>query len=324
MGQGSRRGAIALTLSRTRWPPAIPKALRLSPAIWTKAKRIGGLSQSMTTSGCPPSAIPLPAEQVALIKKWIEQGASYDGDDPDASLASIVPSRRHPDPPEDYPFPIPVTALEFAARDEGDELLVSGYHEVTAWNPQDGTLRRRIRNQGQRTYALSLAPDGKQLAAASGTPGELGELRLFDVETGDLTAVPIVATDAVLDAAYDPSGKQVAAGTADNKIIVWGRGGGPAQVHHRQPQRLGQRGRLERRGETHCRRQSRQDGQAVRRRHSARCSSPTTGIRPAPWASRLRLTENRFTRATPTAESTSGRSATAGSPATSPTLAATR
>src|SRR5690606_8314593 len=39
----------------------------------------------------PQEADPLPAEQVALVKRWIAEGAKYDAADPAAPLADIIP-----------------------------------------------------------------------------------------------------------------------------------------------------------------------------------------------------------------------------------------
>ncbi|MDP7204765.1 MAG: c-type cytochrome domain-containing protein, partial [Pirellulaceae bacterium] len=110
----------------------------------------------------PLEGDPLPPEHVDLIKQWIEQGATYDAEDPKASLASIVPPPTHPDPPEAYPSTLPVTALSFSQ--DGQQLVVGGYHELTVWNPADGALLRRIKNVGQRTYAIQYSPDGSLLA----------------------------------------------------------------------------------------------------------------------------------------------------------------
>lgn len=168
----------------------------------------------------PAESDPLDKSQIDLIRRWIAQGAKYDGDDHNATLASIIPAPQHPAPPEAYPFPVPITAIAFREGKNGRELLASGYHEITAWNPDDGALLRRITNQGQRTYGLSLSPDGKLLAAAGGTPGSLGEVRLFDPASGELLRVVASATDVVLDVAFSPDGKRLAAGTAENRLIV--------------------------------------------------------------------------------------------------------
>ena len=156
--------------------------------------------------------------EIALLKRWIEGGASFNGDDPDAPLSSILPHPQHPDPPARYPRPIPVTALQFSA--DGAELFANGYHEVTVWSVNDGHLRRRIKGVDERTLGLALSPDAKSLAVAGGTPGRRGEVRLFEVATGILKEVLCTSSDMVLDVQYSPDGSRLAAATADNRAVV--------------------------------------------------------------------------------------------------------
>ena len=50
----------------------------------------------------PLDGDPLPAETIALIKKWVEEGAAFDGPDPKAPLASYIPPPTHPAAPVAY------------------------------------------------------------------------------------------------------------------------------------------------------------------------------------------------------------------------------
>jgi len=176
----------------------------------------------------PLDADPLPAEQIALIRRWVEEGAKFDGEKPDADLVAIIPPRRHPDPPDSYPFTLPVTALAFSS--DGQQLIVSGYHELTVWNPENGQLLRRIPNVGQRTYAIEFSPDGKTLAVACGAPGRLGETRLFDPATGKLRSVLGATSDVVLDLAFSPSGERLAVASADGLLRVFDGATGDQQM----------------------------------------------------------------------------------------------
>lgn len=167
----------------------------------------------------PLEGDPLPADQVALLKQWIEEGATFDAADPKAALATIIPPPTHPDPPEAYPMAMPVTSVAFSP--DGSQLVVGGYHELTIWNPADGQLVRRIKNVGQRTYALAFSPDGKLLAAAGGAPGRLGEVRIFDFASGNLTSVVGTTSDVILDCAFNPAGDRLAVGGADSVVRIY-------------------------------------------------------------------------------------------------------
>jgi WD40 repeat protein len=175
----------------------------------------------------PKKAEALPDVQIAVIKRWIEQGVAFDGPDKSAPLTSLVDT-EHPLPPEIYRRPVPITAIAFSP--EGDELAASGYHEITIWEPATGKLLGRIKKLPERIYGLSYSPDGQLLAAACGTPGTLGEVRLCDA--AKLTAGKRLErmTDIVLAVRFSPDGTRVAAGGADNTIRIYGVASGKREL----------------------------------------------------------------------------------------------
>jgi len=176
----------------------------------------------------PKDGDPLPAESIELVRRWIAEGAKYDAEDPTAPLASIVPRKSHPTPPEAYRAPVAITALEF--HPGGELLAASGYHEVTLWNVADGTLVRRIQDNTERTYSLEFSPDGKLLAIAGGTPGQAGEVRLVDTETGSLARVICSTDDVVFGVAFSPDATRLATCGADRTIRIFDVATGEEQV----------------------------------------------------------------------------------------------
>ena len=166
----------------------------------------------------PLDADPLPEEQIALFKRWIQEGAKFD-DDPDASLASIIPPAIHPKSPENYPTQFPIKALAFGK--DGKELFLGGYHEISVWNPNDGKLLRRIGNIGERTYAIDLSPDSQLLAVACGAPGRYGEVRILEAANGKLLDVIARTPDVALDARFSSDGSKLATASTDGRIRIY-------------------------------------------------------------------------------------------------------
>jgi len=167
----------------------------------------------------PQDGDKLPETVLATVRRWIEEGAKYDGTDPTASLATIIVRSRHPLPPEPYGAPVPITALVFSP--DGKELAASGYHEVTVWNPDTGQIVRRLPNLEQRILALEWSRSGEFLAVAGGTPGRHGEVAILDPRTGRAHLRVASASDIVSDVALDPSTSRIAAAMPDGTVAVY-------------------------------------------------------------------------------------------------------
>ena len=170
----------------------------------------------------------LSSQQIELLRQWIEEGAKFDGDNPQVSLSDIVSQSVQPDPPDTYKHRLPITALHF--NHDGTQLYAGGYHEITVWNTADGALSQRIRNIGQRTQGLDLSPDGAWLVVGDGSPGRTGSVRLVDVSAGKLKQVLGTAGDLVLDVRFSPDGSRIAATTVDSGLKVYNAATGEEQL----------------------------------------------------------------------------------------------
>jgi WD40 repeat protein len=73
-----------------------------------------------------------------------------------------------------------------------------------------------------RVTALDFSPDGTQLAAGSGEPSRSGQLKIFDVATGDaVRSIDEPHSDTVLSLAFSPDGARLASGGADRFAKVF-------------------------------------------------------------------------------------------------------
>lgn len=164
----------------------------------------------------PKQADPLPAAQVALLRTWIAEGADFDVPDRRAPLAGLVEQAPREPAPERYPRPLPVTAL--ALNGDAKVLVTSGYHEVLAWNPEDGKLRARIGDLPERILGLSFVAGGPRLAVAGGSPGRSGEVWLVDLGKAGERRRLASLRDCALCAVTTPDGKFLITGGADNRV----------------------------------------------------------------------------------------------------------
>lgn len=181
---------------------------------------------------------PLPKEKVALIERWIREGANLDsGLTAKSDLLRELRIRwQPPTPPAAFQYPININALAFTP--DNQKLIVGGYHELTIWDAKEGKLEKRIRTRAERAYGMVFLPDGK-LAVAGGRPGQEGDLRIYDLQGGEARTENGVAfldgvndkkvfiaellstDDAVLALALSPDGKQLACGGCDRLVQVW-------------------------------------------------------------------------------------------------------
>jgi mono/diheme cytochrome c family protein len=200
----------------------------------------------------PPAEIGhLAKDKIAVIAKWIEEGAKLDaGLDAKADLARELRLRfKPPSPLLAYSLPEKVTALAFTP--DNKKLVAGGYHELTIWDAEQAKLEKRISTRLQRVLSLVFLPDGK-LVAAGGRPGQEGKVFVYDINAGGgknvngvvmldgvndkavLLKELIDSDDEVIALALSPDGKKLASGGCDRLVRVWDISGGiqSAKLEH--------------------------------------------------------------------------------------------
>jgi hypothetical protein len=184
-----------------------------------KSQLMSRILDADSSTRMPQEDDPLSADEKSVIRRWIEAGASFDGTDRAAPISSQLPPKVHPPAPVAYSTDVPVYAIAFSPA--GDELFVSGYREVTVWNPLTGDLKRRLGGLPQRIQTIVPTRDGRTLLVAGGTPGEYGEVCL--VANDGAAPVRVLGTfeDLVLGAAFNPAEDRVVAASADRNVRCW-------------------------------------------------------------------------------------------------------
>jgi mono/diheme cytochrome c family protein len=188
-----------------------PNYIAGDPAKSIVITEVSGKEPSMPKEGDPLS----PAE-VALLERWIREGAK---DDTPADAYST----RITAPPT-YPSLPVITAL--AISPDGKWIAASGYHEVLVFGTADFQPKGRWVGESTRIESIAFSPDSKHLAVAAGVPASLGEVQVWEVETGKQAAAWKVAADSVYGISWSPTGDRLALGGADKavRVLAWPSG----------------------------------------------------------------------------------------------------
>jgi len=166
-----------------------------------------------------PPKTSIPRDQIAVLRRWIEQGAKVDSLDPDdarkvdARKAAEAASFASDAPP-------PVTSLAYSP--DGKRLAVAGYREALVVDPATGRAVQRLGGFADQVTAVAFHPDGSRLAGAGGTAGRQGEVRVWrlDGETWREAGVLRGHDDTVLALAWRPKSDEIATGSLDRLVLV--------------------------------------------------------------------------------------------------------
>ena len=157
----------------------------------------------------PQEKPPLSKGEIALIRRWIEEGAK---DDTPPDTTPPIDSKH----PPIYSGPPVITSIDWSP--DGELLAVAGYHEVLL-HKADGTgLVARLVGLAERIESVRFSPDGKKLAVTGGRPGRSGEVQIWDVAEKKLVLSVPVTYDSLFGVSWSPDGKRVAFGCTDKSV----------------------------------------------------------------------------------------------------------
>ncbi len=166
----------------------------------------------------------LSEKDIALITKWIAQGAK---DDTPLSAREVI----DPEHPPVYGAPPVITALSYSP--DGKLLAVSGHHEVLLYDAHTAALVGRLIGLSERIQSIAFSPDGQYLAVTGGSPGRFGEIQVWNLEKRKLklSVQPEKVFDTVYGISWSPDGTKLAFGCPDHTLRAIAVDGGEQVVY---------------------------------------------------------------------------------------------
>jgi hypothetical protein len=162
----------------------------------------------------PKEGDPLTKAEVAMIERWIVEGAKNDTP-AGAGSFNLTAAPEYAQPPV-------ISALAFSP--DGGLLAVSGYHEVLLLAGAESNIVARLVGESPRIESLAFSPDGRRLAVAGSAPARFGEVQIWNSSTTGTAPSPPksykVSLDSIYGISWSPDGKRLAFGGADKVVRI--------------------------------------------------------------------------------------------------------
>ena len=158
----------------------------------------------------------LKAEEIALIKAWIDAGAKG------PIIAEGKPMPKEVITPKIMPTVPPKRSIQAMAFSPKVQMIAVGrYGEVELLNPVTRAVIRKLTGIKGKANAVAFSPDGDAVYAAGGEAGIVGEVKRWKTSDGALQQSFEGHLDAAYALAVSPDGKLIATGAYDQKIRLW-------------------------------------------------------------------------------------------------------
>jgi WD40 repeat protein len=186
----------------------------------------------------PPKEPKLPDETLAIIQKWIEQGALENKDSQPKikkkaqfTLSATSASAGKPEGPPPMPENLSTEPLVVSPRGNAVTALaaspwaplaaVAGHKQVLLYNLEDQTLAGVLPFPEGTIHVLRFSRNGALLLAGGGRGGQSGRVVVFDVKTGSRVFEIGAEADVVLAADISPDHSQIALGGPKKMVRVF-------------------------------------------------------------------------------------------------------
>ncbi len=170
------------------------------------------------TPEMPSKGDPLTAAQVAVLARWVEQGAT-DDTPAGADLAAASGTPPLPNGPPTYKLAPPVTALAWSP--DGGSIVVAGNRELLLCDADGSGRITRLPSHVGRITSLAFSKDGAELIAGGGTPGGAGQVDIWRWDDRQpLHSLTVPGADTLFGVSLSPDARLVAFGCADKTVRV--------------------------------------------------------------------------------------------------------
>jgi WD40 repeat protein len=151
------------------------------------------------------------AEEVAVVKRWIDAGASGEFNLDAVEKAPKIVSKLAGKPQ--------IFSLAYAP--DGKLLAAGGFKEVRLFDGASAKPVATLSGHADVVRAVAFSKDGKRIAAAGGVPAEKGEVIIWDAAARSKLNTIEGHSDAIYAAAFSPDGSTVATSSYDKLIKLW-------------------------------------------------------------------------------------------------------